>query len=431
MKKGWTVVIVTALTLAIYIGFSFFQPSYTYPLLDPRFDAHQYAKAYNYFKGYNATYELSFPFHTRVLMPWLAAHLPFNDLKTDFVWLNGIFIVLTVALLTRVWLKLNIRPFWIAIALFWILFHWKGLVRMYLPDPVTADVGGYFWLAVCLTLLLRQDSALMGYRNGLLLLYPVAMMATLQKESFIAVIGITVVWAVISSAGNSKEENFTYLIGARTQSITTQFLLLFCVCLGAYYGVAFLFPPVSSDWRNNALISILRGMRRYLAHPELFLRLPVSWLLAYGPFWLALVPQRFAFFPPIQKNLTSDRSLLTFHCFLWLFLSIAGGGDTTRILFNGMPFVLTFLLLKLNQQPNWAGWYVFLTSLPLMRLMELEPDLGRYPSAMPHWCVECWAWEESWPYGLYFCLVLAGYYYLSRRFGTVGGNKTNQIKTHR
>ncbi len=427
MKKGRAIVIVTGLTLVIYIGFFFFQPTYTYQLLDPRFDAHQYAKAYNFFKGYTDTYELSFPFNTRVLMPWLAAHLPFNDLKTDFIWLNGIFIVLTVALLTWVWLELNIRPFWIAIALFWILFHWKGLVRMYLPDPVTADVGGYFWLAVCLTLLLRREKTLMGYRNGMLLLYPAAIMATLQKESFIAVIAITVVWALISSAGASKEGNFSYLIGANTQSITMQLFLLFCVCIGVYYWVEFFFPPISSDWRNNALVSILRGMRRYVAHPELFLRLPVSWLLAYGPFWLALFSGRFVSFSPLQKNLTSDRSLLAFHFFLWLFLSIAGGGDTVRIVFNGMPFVLTFLLLKLNQQPNWTGWYVFLTSLPLMRLMELEPDLGRYPSAMPHWCVECWTWGESWPYGLYLCSVLAGYYYLSRCLGTVGGNKTNQI----
>ena len=96
-----------------------------------------------------------------------------------------------------------------------------------------------------------------------------------------------------------------------------------------------------------------------------------------------------------------------------------------------MPFVLTFLLLRLNQKSNWVSWYILFTSLPLMRLTELEPDLGLYPQATQRWCVECWTLGESWGYWMYAIAVLAGYYYFLRRFGAVGRDKTNHVNARR
>ena len=109
MKKAGIVIVISSLTLTVYLLYSYFQPTYSYHLLDSRYDALKYAKAYHYFNDFAADYQLSFPFNARILMPWLAAQLPFNDLKTDFIWLNGLFIVLTVGMLTFVWQKLQIR----------------------------------------------------------------------------------------------------------------------------------------------------------------------------------------------------------------------------------------------------------------------------------------------------------------------------------
>ncbi|RDB04120.1 hypothetical protein [Runella aurantiaca] len=411
-EKGWIGMAAVLSALAVYLLYAFFQPTYTYALLDGRYDAHQYAKAYNYFKGFTANYEVAFPFNTRILMPWLAAYLPFNELVTDFVWLNGVFILATIGLLTWIWLKLNIRLFWIAIALFWILFHWKGLVRMYLPDPVTADVGGYFLLTSFLALLLIEEKKFSkAWLNCLFVL--IAVLGTLQKEAFIAVLGMT----VLLTGKNSD-----------TAGIIKPLLLSFCLSIAVYCLVAFYFPAASTDWRNNSIVSVLRGMKRYAEHPDLFLSVPVSWFLAYGTFWLALLPFRFL---KAADDSTSRFSLLIPHFFLWLFLSVFGGGDTTRILYNGMPFVLTFLVLRLNQLPIWMGGYVLLTSLPLMRLSQLEPDLGRYPNEMPQWCVECWTLRESWGYWVYAVAVLAGYYYLSRRLGAIGSDESNEVNALR
>lgn len=422
MKKGgWRIAAAVLAASAVYLLYAFLQPAYTYSLLDPRYDAHQYAKVYNYFSGSTAEYHVSFPFNTRILMPWLAAQLPFHDFITDFSWLNGLFIVATVGLLAFIWQKLQIRLSVIVIALFWILFHWKGLVRMYLPDPVTADVGGYFWLTSLLAIFLLQETKGSIAARNWVIMGLITVLGTLQKESFIAVMGVAVVWAWLSVrlvSAPATAPGFFIGKGLGASGMTKSLFVLFFLSLVVFCSVAFFFPSASSDWRNNSIVSILRGMKRYAEQPELFLKVPVSWFLAFGTFWLALFS-------------SPKPSFLTPHFFLWLFLSVFGGGDTTRIVFNGMPFVLTYLLVKLSQQPKWLGWYILITSLPLMRLNALEPDLGLYPNEMLQWCVECWTPAESWGYWAYAIAVLAGYNYLSRRFGAVGSNETNQIKAHR
>jgi len=417
----WIFLWVTALSIAVYVIYAHFQPTYTYSLLDSRYDAHKYALLYHFFKGNAADFQVSFPFNSRILMPWLAAQLPFQDIKTAFIWLNGLFIVPTIGLLAFSWQKLHIRPLVIFVGIFWVLFHWKGIVRMYLPDPVTADVGSYFFQTIWLGLIgvfIKQSNDL-NHKNDLRWIlsrfnYPtislVVILGTLQKESFIAV--------VIAS--------FIYVLFLPNRRFPFFFILLFSVSPITYLSANYYFPAVSDDWRNNPFVSILRGIKRYAFEPTLFLKLPISWFLAYGTFWIVIIEKWNK--DGWKKENTSHFSLLA--SLLWLFLSIFGGGDTTRILFNGMPFILTFLLLKLNQKPAWLSWYVFITSLPLMRLFSLEPDLGLYPQSTHHWCVECWQFSESWGYWMYAVVVLMGYYYLARRLG-IGSGEPNEVETSR
>ncbi|MEZ4903035.1 MAG: hypothetical protein R2822_15390, partial [Spirosomataceae bacterium] len=230
----------------------------------------------------------------------------------------------------------------------------------------------------------------------------------------------------------------TYFFTFNFQKVTNQFTLIFMVSILTYLVATHYFPPSTSDWRHSAFVSVLRGLKRYFSQPELFLRLPVSWLLAFGTFWLVVIEEWKIKNRKQKKEKgkfgTRHAALGTQHfqlgTFLWLFLSVVGGGDTTRILFNGMPFVLTFLLLRLNQKPVWVSVYVLATSLPLMRLFSLEPDLGLHPQATQAWCVECWYFWESWPYWAYATFVLTGYYYLARRLG-VGSRKTNEVESRR
>lgn len=393
------------LTLFAYVLYAYWQPVYTYAKLDPRFDAHEYGRAYAYFKGQAAQYLLSFPFNARILGPWLAAQFSAASISGIFQNLNGFFLLLTVGFLVLIWQQFNIRKSLIFIGLCWILLHWKGPVRMYLPDPISADVPLYFFEVAWLYLALKISqnafnfTAIQAVFFGL-----IAILGTLQKEVFLVVIAAT--WAF-----------FLF------QKQRIHWLFLGCLGLGAAaHGLAdWHFAPLQADWRDFGLITVLRGLKRYALAPQLWIRLPVSWLLAYGFLWLGrgvvVVPsaQRFGF------------RYLQLMSLIWLVLSIVGGGDTTRIFVNGLPFVLTFLLIRLHAQPHWVGYGAAMASLPLMRLHLLEPDLGLFPQKNLEWCVECWTLAQSWPYWVYAALILGVYQYFARRLEAVDARKSHKI----
>ena len=391
MKQQRILLGALALAVLVYAAYAFVQPVYTYAKLDPRFDAHQYARAYQYFKNPSSQYAVSFPFNARILSPWLAAQLPSYEAVAAFRWLNGFFLVLAIGLLVHIWQRLVINNSLIFIGLFWILFHWKGPLRMYLPDPISADVLGYFLGAAWLFLVLfRNKPTTLNY----LIYGAIGFLSALQKESFIVVAGATWLFFVV------KKQN------------ATLFLVAFLTAIGSHFWADWAFAAPLPNWRNFAPITVLRGLKRYYESPELLLRLPVSWLLAYGFFWLGLT-----FKTPKIK--TEQTEILAVLALIWLVLSIVGGGDTVRIFVNGLPFVLTYLLISLNQKPPWVGYFVLFASLPLTRLDLLEPDLGLYPQQTQYWCVECWNWVQSWPYWTYAAGVLMAYRYFARRFATL------------
>jgi hypothetical protein len=389
------------LTLLVYVVYAYWQPIYTYSLLDPRFDAHQYLRAYSYFKQHTTTYELGFPFNARILGPWLAAQLPVGNAPMAFRWVNGFFLVLSAGVLTAIWQQLRLRTSLIFVGLFWFLFHWKGPLRMYLPDPANADVPLYFFGVVWLYLILRIATKNTISLSNQLLLGALTVLGSLQKEVFLVIMGAT--WAF-------------FLIQKRT----AHWFLLGClvVGIGAHLVADWFFAATHTDWRNTGFVTLLRGIKRYFAQPQLLLRLPVSGLLAYGFLWLGWPKQRSSFTMQYLQAMT----------FIWFILSVLGGGDTTRIFVNGLPFVLTCCLLRLQELPLWVGYFAVGVSLPLMRLGQLEPDLGLQPAQAYQWCVECWEWSQSWPYWVYGALMLAAYHQLTRRLGAAAAiHKSDKI----
>ncbi len=402
IKNNITVIFCTVLTAVVYVFYAQIQPTYTYSLTDPRLDAHQYTAQYDYFRGTTKNYEVRFPFNARILSSCLAAQLSFGDIITNFKILNGIFLVFMALFLSLLWQRLQIRNSFIIIGLSWLLFHWKGPVRMYLPDPITADVGGYFFGAAWLWIL-------SNHKPNKILLCAVAVLATLQKEVFILVIGLLVVSDWLLVFGRESLNNNNQNLNFKTSS--AYLLYVFAFAIMVHFAADYFYAASNPNWRNFSVVSVLRGVQRYVLSPELFLRLPVSWFLAFGGFQLSFFSYQLSFKNKKKHNphLTTHISHLTSIFFV---LSIFAGGDTSRILMTGAPFVMTFLLLKLNQMPDWVGYFAAATSLPLMRLTTLEPDLGLYPGQAHDWCVERWPLAESWPYLAYVLVVGVVFWFL-------------------
>lgn len=445
LKKHQIVIFCTVLAAVVYVFYAQIQPTYTYSLTDPRLDAHQFSAQYDYFKGTTKSYTVRFPFNARILSSWLAAQLPFDDIITNFKVLNGIFLLLMALFLSLLWQRLQIRNSLIVISLCWLLFHWKGPVRMYLPDPITADVGGYFFGALWLWLLSGTFFEIRNYpfksalsvchkrikwnaddtdlyrlnrffnviKNcrlvpNLMLLCVVAVLATLQKEVFIVVVGSLVVshWLLVFSRESSSNSNPNIKVSSAFLFLAISFTIM------AHFAADYFYAASNPDWRNFSVVSVLRGLQRYLLSPALFLRLPVSWFLTFGSFGIGCFYLfRLQIGNHVRPNFKSGRadtiptSNIPHHTFyitvIFFILSIFAGGDTSRILMTGAPFVMTFLLIQLNQMPAWVGYFAAFSSLPLMRLTQLEPDLGLYPAQAHNWCVECWTFSESWPYWAY------------------------------
>ncbi|GAB2788045.1 hypothetical protein GCM10027275_36050 [Rhabdobacter roseus] len=399
-------------TLLIYWIYVQLQPVYTYTTLDARYDAHQYLRAYAYFKGQRGTYQLDFPYNPRILVPWLAAQVPYDDAVAVFKVLNGIFVVLAMAVLVRVWVNLGLRLSLVTTGLFWLLLHWRGLVRMYLPDPVTVDVPGYFFGALWLFLILRLvRKGRVDYLS--LSLLPLSVLATLQKELFVPLVGASGLFFVW-----------------HRRAVDRRVLLLFAgslaLALVARFWAERTFPPFQADWRTSSLVTVLWRARQYLLHPSQLLWVPVGWLLAFGGIGLV------GFYEWLRARLLSGTSqtagdqdaegtfslkYLGFMSMVGLVLGLLGGGDTVRNAMLVSPFVLTYLLHLLQQRPAWAGYLAGVVSLPLMRLTHLEPDLGTFPEQQLAWCTECWRWAESWPYLLFIGVVWVVFFFFRKYFG--------------
>ena len=397
------------LTTCVYLGYAYFQEVYTYALTDSRLDAHQYIKQYNYFKGITPNYEVRFPFNTRILSAWLASKFPFSSVENNFRAMNGIIIILTFSILVYFWKQLQIRTSLIFCGLFFLLFHWKGPIRMYLPDPANGDVLGYLISSLWLVLLnikykdvIFSFSKILNFRevsiNVLFLL--LAILGIMQKESFLLIVLITLFF--------NFQPNRLSLATLFMATLTFIPLILTPLILSHF------FPASNPDWWNNPVISLARGVQRYALNPALFLRLPVSWLFTFGGF-LILNLEFTNLKKPYTIHLTSYIIHFTSYITItWFLLSVFAGGDTSRILMTAFPFIFTYLLLKLNNKPIWVEYFALIISLPFMRLFELEPDLGKFPQFSHRWCVECWSISESWGYLVYASVVFVIYFYLIR-----------------
>jgi hypothetical protein len=349
-------VLITGLALSFY---AHYQPVASYEL-ELQLDGNQYRKMYDCFTGQTHSYQVSFPFHARIFVPWLAAQLfPGNALQA-FKNVNLIFSFLAVLSLFWLWSRLCIPLHLMRAGFFWLLFHWTGLIRLNLFDPITVDLPLYFFQTLFLIFLLQR------HWKHLLWLGP---LATVQKESFPA-------------------------------------LLLVLLLYGYAYNLAkgmvnYYFPPQETG--RSAVITILYHAREILRDPFLLIRWLVALFTAYGGIlwlavwqgWTGLVQQPYrqsgARVDLLTRKLFADDfflPLLLLFSLVYFGLGLLAGGDFTRILFLGFPIVMTLILLSVRNYPTWLVYLAWLLSLPLMRLEAIIPDIGKEPARFAEWYPE-------------------------------------------
>ena len=313
----------------------------------PDFDGNDYRYAYDFFTGQADDYKVPFPFHSRILVPWLAALIGSGDIISDFQWINLLFSLLTVWMLFRLWRQLGLELPHFLVAMGWLLFHWTGMIRLNAFDPITVDLPVYAFQGLFLLVLLNRKY------TWLLLLGPVA---TLQKESFIGLLVLLTAYALYH---NRREQDsyfdLRWILGALALSVAT-------LQITHYF-----FPPIEEG--KNSIITLLYHAKQIVEEPLKLLRWVLAVFMAFGPFLIAgLLKAR------ERRHYDLHKNLFWLFSGLYLLYGILAGGDMTRIIFLGYPFIMTAILYELRDLSLNRLWFFVLLSLPLTHVWSVIPD---------------------------------------------------------
>jgi hypothetical protein len=312
------------------------------------FDANKYLDVYQYFKRESPAYEVAFPVNTRILVPWMASWMPFDNPINNFLLVNYFFMILSVLAIYHLWVRLGLSHGYILTGFFWLLLHWLGIIRLNIFDPITVDVP-LFLLQTLLILIIIQKRFI-----WLLVLAP---LATLQKESFVGLIVITFITAVYISWKNNgfKRSEMILLFLAMLFSIVTKEIA------NEY------FPP--QDPGKNSLLILLFHARESILNPFRLVRWLIGIFTAYGPLLILAV-----WFKVIHKKAGAGNEFLVMLSLTYLGFSLLGGGDFARLGFLGFPFIMSWILISLKNIRGFLFMIAFIMGLPLMRLFRNIPD---------------------------------------------------------
>ncbi|GGF19685.1 hypothetical protein GCM10011339_04610 [Echinicola rosea] len=349
------------------------------------FDANQYEKAYGYFSGKTEYYRVNYPFSVRILVPWLAAHLPFGDITENFKAVNLLFSLAWVPLWFLVSKKVGLNRIKTWVGWFWITFHWVGVLKGNLSDPITVDVPIYFFqlfLAYCL----------IARKWGFLLLATPLM--TIQKESLLPLLLVLAIYPGISLWRRHDKKAPIAILAAFLISLLT-------LKITGHY-----FPPANVG--KNGAVNLFYNTLGLLGHPDLFFRWVCAITLAYGGFLWASI-RNYSFRP---SPILSHQQWMVPLALTYAFFSLFAGGDFTRIAFLGSPFVMLLLLRNLELTALQMG-ILLAISVPAMRLLGSIPDGGTDFETWTTWYPEYAPWNWLVIYCCYtVTVVLASWRWL-------------------
>src|SRR6185437_8372743 len=225
----------------------------------PMCDAHSYTQLYNYFKGNEPGYKVSFPFSGRPVIPLLAALLPY-DIISNFNIVNFVFLLASVTVIYLLWKRLNIPFYLIAVGVFWLLFHWVGIIRNNISDPITVDVPVYLFHTLVVFIFLSKKY------KWLWLLCPIVV---LQKEVITAFILILLMY----------ESGFFWVVKKKLYFNWDVFIALI-ICIVVKQTYTYFYPAIRPD--HNSVRTAMIAVIECLSEPMRMAHWMVAVFVAFG-----------------------------------------------------------------------------------------------------------------------------------------------------
>lgn len=308
------------ITVILLLGFAVGWYAYKQPQLQVAegkgWDGVTYHKMYQHFKGTSSDTIFDFPFNKRVGLPWLAAHLPIEETKA-FLFIN-----LTAGCFTAFFTYITLRGRCSNIALFAclapLLCYVYSPIRFPNFYPHMVDPPAMMLYALAAYLLSREK-----YLPSVLVLT----ISTLFREVGVYyALGLAVVLLCRGDFPRLKAWGITLI---------------------ALSGVVLVWIFQLPGTQGSQSVTIISLALRKLLDPAELVRVVACISLTLAPFIIFLT--RATLSP--RASIGPAESFGVMALSLSLAMCAVGGGDTTRILFNGYPLFVIILVEWLRGAP--------------------------------------------------------------------------------
>lgn len=374
---------------AVCIGFYLFQPPNQFAI-NPKADANEYLKIYEFFQGARVWENFRFGIHNRLVMPFLASQLPWQNPSFNFFLINSLLAILSLLALYYLLEYFEIKRTYSFLVLVFFSLHYVGPFRQNAVGPINVDMGVYLFEILFLLFLLKRKYLL------LMLLAPVAI-AT--KELFLAlIIAILVLALAMRFMFNDKSMSIPALVIMLLFGIFTKLLL------NHYF-------PSASPGRNSLMVMAFH-IREMIIQPDHFWRWILSLFAAMGGFLFLVIKK----YPGMEIK---NNPVLIVHVLSLsvLALSIIGGMDYTRLVFLGFPYLIVSVLLSRPSTNEFLlAWVMsillsrFWIEMPVISL-DLKPYNQWMPESADNKYLVMWTVAMILAYAIFLYLKN----YLSRR----------------
>lgn len=323
--------------------------------------------------------QVEFPFSQRILAPYLASLLSFKDINISFKIINWLAFNVTTIILVMTWQRFAVPLIAMLFGISWLLFNPMGM-QLYYNYVISTDTLGYLFCAVLIAIIFSR-------RYYYLLL--IAPLGTLERESFIAAVAMLFITEMLFLFKHKK--------------IMPVFVIFIALSLSIYANYL-----THHHWFAGAAGSSIQTLQHFvllrITDPLSILKWLCAILLAIGG-----VP---ALIHKCDLEIFQDHRLfaLSLISVTYLLFGLLAGTDMTRIIFDGMPYIMTavFLFAAKNQAFTLSRMMVLYIQSGLALLV----GYGLWPAFIDYAKSPLEVWQV-------FLTLVFGYvitWYFARRF---------------
>ena len=327
---------------------------YTITIPPKALDTWGYVALYDFFKygihGYTVPEH-----HTRILVPYLASLLPIDNIWISFKFVTVVFLNFAVMILCWTWKKLNVKNYLMGIGIIWMSFHQYGAVRYQNIYATDINISTYFFYAVLVYIIYTKRYW------GLLFIAP---FAVLQREVILFFILALLVFHFCSFI-ITKYMPGVFRVEQRhlTRKVRNhQNAIFFIICAIFLCFVALQLPSYINPQPYDMFgASILMIIDKFLTQPlSLYLIIIMFFINYCGLFLLGVLN--------IKKSFKNDDMFICMTIFVILNIISSMISPQYRFQVFAYPFIMTLILLSINNMNFFTVTIGIILSLPFMGL---------------------------------------------------------------